>query len=516
MNVSPTKLQELAHHLEELDRRQRENKLAYYQPYPKQLAFHHLGVTKRERLFLAGNQLGKTYAGGAELAMHLTGRYPDGWQGRRFAAPIRSWACGITSEQTRDTMQRILLGPLGQQGTGLIPKEAILEVRNARGIADFADTVVVRHCLGGTSQVAFKSYEKGREKLQGESLDVVWCDEEPPEDIFSECLARIAARSGIVYLTCTPLLGMTQVVRRFLNESNEDRGYVQMGIDDALHITPEDRARIIQGYQPFEREARTMGIPMLGSGRVFPVAESVIAEEAFAIPKYWPRIVGIDFGWDHPTAAVWIAWDREADVAHLYDCYRVTEQTAVLHAAAIKDRGDWIPVCWPHDGLQTEKGGGETLAYQYRKLGVRMLDVHATFADGGFSTEAGIQDMLNRMQTQRFKVAAHLSDWWEEFRLYHRENGRLVKEYDDLLAATRYALMMLRCARARPDYSQSRVRQAIGTGADPLGLYGPPTEHNAMQSRPGVVWGNGRPAHLDRPWRSGAPAACGNDYDIFS
>jgi phage terminase large subunit-like protein len=274
MTASPTKLQELAHHLEELDRRQRENKLSYYTPYPKQLAFHQLSATKRERLFLAGNQLGKTYAGGAELAMHLTGRYPDGWQGRRFPGPTRCWAIGITSEQTRDTIQRILLGPFGEQGTGLIPRDAILEVRNSRGIADFADTVVVRHCLGGTSQVAFKSYEKGREKLQGESLDVVWCDEEPPEDIFSECLARIAARSGIVYLTCTPLLGMTQVVRRFLNETNEDRGYVQMGIDDALHIAPEDRQRIIQGYQPFEREARTMGIPMLGSGRVFPVRKA--------------------------------------------------------------------------------------------------------------------------------------------------------------------------------------------------------------------------------------------------
>jgi hypothetical protein len=212
-----------------------------------------------------------------------------------------------------------------------------------------------------------------------------------------------------------------------------------------------------------------------------------------------------------------VAWDRDQDVAHLYDCYRVTEQTAVLHAAAIKDRGDWIPVCWPHDGLQTEKGGGETLAYQYRKLGVRMLDVHATFADGGFSTEAGVQDMLTRMQTQRFKVAAHLSDWWEEFRLYHRENGRLVKTGDDLMSATRYALMMLHSARTQPDYSQSRIRQAEGTGADPLGLYGPATEHNVSSSgRSGTVWGNGRPEHLDRPWRDRTRTARGGDYDIFS
>jgi phage terminase large subunit-like protein len=511
------KLRELTTSLEELDRRRRENKLSYYQPYAKQALFHQLGRDKRERLFLSGNQLGKTYSGGMEMAMHLTGRYPDWWIGKRFTGPIRAWAAGITSEQTRDTIQRILLGPLGAQGSGTLAKESLLEVRTGRGIPDAIDTVLVRHKDGGTSQLTFKSYERGREKLQGETLDAIWLDEEPPEDIYSECLARIAARSGVVYLTATPLMGMTQVIRRFLNEGSADRGYVQMGIDDALHISPEDRARIIAGYQPFEREARVRGIPMLGSGRVFPVAESVIAEEAFSIPKYWPRIAGIDFGWDHPTACVWIAWDRDQDVAHLHDCYRVQEETAVIHAAAIKARGEWIPVAWPHDGLATEKGSGAPLAHQYKALGVRVLDVHATFADGGFSTEAGVQDLLTRMQTQRFKVAQHLGDWWEEFRLYHRENGRLVKTGDDLMSATRYALMMLRYARVQPDYAQSRIRQAEGTGSDPLGLYGPPTEHNAGSGhRSGVVWGNGRPQHLDRPWRDRTRTARGSDYDILS
>lgn len=54
--------------------------------------------------------------------------------------------------------------------------------------------------------------------------------------------------------------------------------------------------------------------------------------------------------------------------------------------------------------------------------------------------------MLERMQTGRLKVAANLADWWEEFRLYHRKAGRVVGERDDLIDATRYALMMLRHA----------------------------------------------------------------------
>ncbi|UQY83673.1 terminase large subunit domain-containing protein [Ralstonia pseudosolanacearum] len=520
MSDQSEKLQQLARDLEELQRRQRENRLAYYGPYAKQREFHALGATRRERMFLAGNQLGKTFSGGAEMAMHLTGRYPDWWEGRRFTGQIRAWAAGITSESVRDTVQRILLGPLGQQGTGSIPKEAIIEVRNARGIPDAVDTILVRHKDGGTSQVTFKSYERGREKLQGETLDVIWLDEEPPEDIYSEALARIAARSGIVYLTATPLLGMTQVVRRFLNEASPDRGHVTMTIDDAAHITPEDRARIIAGYAPHEREARVKGIPMLGSGRVFPVAEEMITEEAFAIPKYWPRIVGLDFGWDHPTAAVWIAWDRDADVVHITDAYRVREQTVIVHAASIKARSgraaDWMPVAWPHDGMQADKGSGETLSRQYKNQGLRMLDTHAQHPDGGNSVEAGVMDMLDRMQTGRLKVASHLADWFEEFRLYHRDNGKLVKEYDDLLSATRYALMMLRSARTQPDYSQSNVRMASGLDYNPLDPHGDSGGDRGghTASNPGVVWGNGRPAHLDRPRRNGRTAS-GTDFDPF-
>lgn len=142
--MADNKLKELATNLEELNRRQRERRLAYYEPYPKQKEFHALGATKRERLLMAGNQLGKTWSGGMEMAMHLTGDYPDWWNGRRFAGPIRACAAGVTSESTRDTTQRVLLGPLAQQGTGAIPAAAIMDIRMGRGIADAVDTVLVK------------------------------------------------------------------------------------------------------------------------------------------------------------------------------------------------------------------------------------------------------------------------------------------------------------------------------------------------------------------------------------
>lgn len=241
------------------------------------------------------------------------------------------------------------------------------------------------------------------------------------------------------------------------------RHVTRMTIDDAEHYTPEQRAAIIASYPPHERDARTKGIPMLGSGRVFPIDEALITEEAFALPRHWPRICGVDFGWDHPTAAVWVAWDRDADCVHIYDTHRQREATPVVHAAAIRARGDWIPVAWPHDGLAHDKGSGTALADLYRQEKVNMLPERATFEDGSFGVEAGVMAMLDRMQTGRLKVARHLNDWLDEFRMYHRKDGLIVKEGDDLMSATRYAVMCLRFAvtggfwDAKLDYGPSGV-----------------------------------------------------------
>jgi hypothetical protein len=141
-----------------------------------------------------------------------------------------------------------------------------------------------------------------------------------------------------------------------------------------------------------------------------------------------------------------VAWDRDSDVVHVCNTYRVREQTPVVHAAALLGWGKDLPWSWPHDALQHDKGSGSQIADQYRSRGLNMLFERAQFEDGSFGLEAGVSALLDRMQTNRFKVARHLSDWWEEFRMYHRKDGIIVKERDDLMSATRYACMMLRFA----------------------------------------------------------------------
>lgn len=238
------------------------------------------------------------------------------------------------------------------------------------------------------------------------------------------------------------------------------RSITRMTIDDAEHISAEKREAIIASYPPHEIEARTKGIPVLGSGRVFPVTEESISIEPFAVPRHWALIGGLDFGWDHPTAAVELAYDRDADVVYVGACYKRSKATPLEHAAALRPWGDF-PWAWPHDGLHQQKDGGKAFRDQYDEAGLTMLPTHATHQDGGYGVEAGISEILIRMQSNRFKVFSHLNQWWEEFRLYHRKEGKIVKERDDLMDATRTAIMMLRMAMA-PDVMHGDWREETG------------------------------------------------------
>lgn len=437
--------------LEQKEKHLRENKLAYYQPYKKQKEFHAAGHLRgvRERLLMAGNQLGKTLSAGAETAMHLTGRYPEWWIGKRFDHPVTGWAASVTSQTTRDAIQRILLGPVGEWGTGMIPKECIIDIkRAAHGVPDAVESVTVRYTSGGISRITLKSYDQGRERFQGETLDFIWFDEEPSDlSLYTEGLTRTNATKGILYMTFTPLLGMSKVVKRYLVEKSPGTHVTSMTIYDAEHYNDEERAAIISAYPEHERKARAEGIPMLGSGAIFPVAEEMIKVRAFPIPNHWPRVVGLDFGWNHNFAAVWMAVDPDTDTLYVYDVYRQREATPTMHAVTIRSKGAWIPCAWPHDGLQHDKGSGVPLQKQYKDAGVNMMGSRATWPDGSNSVEAGIMEMLDRMQTGRLKVFDHLEGWFEEYRLYHRKDGKIVKIDDDAMSATRYAIMMKRYAK---------------------------------------------------------------------
>lgn len=188
--------------------------------YPRHMAFFRAGATYRERLFMAGNRVGKTIAGSYETALHLTGRYPDWWQGRRFGEPGAWYAAGSTLETTRDIVQLELLGPGEQYGTGMIPASCIDDVKrrpNTNGAVDYA---VVKHVEGGFARVNFKSYDQGRKAFEGTAKQGVWMDEEPPQAIYTECVTRTATTQGLILVTFTPLNGATDVVMDFIENAD--------------------------------------------------------------------------------------------------------------------------------------------------------------------------------------------------------------------------------------------------------------------------------------------------------
>ena len=141
-------------------------------------------------------------------------------------------------------------------------------------------------------------------------------------------------------------------------------------------------------------------------------------------------------------------------VVYVTDEYGARERTPREHAPHFNDNGSWQPVAWPHDGYQHDKGSGNTLAEQYEEAGVNMLPENATHDDGSNGVEAGLMEILTRMETGKLRVFEDCTDWLDERRTYHRDKGKIKKLYDDYMDATRYGIMMLRFAETKPRHKK--------------------------------------------------------------
>lgn len=447
-----------------------QNALLKYRPHAKQAEFHRLGIDHRERALLAGNRLGKTTCATNEGTYHALGDYPDWWEGKRFHHPTTGWVANATFEVSRDVNQAKFLGDGGPDsfGTGSIPKSRIVKWTTLRSsVADCVDTLYVRHSSGGVSTIKFKAYVQGIQSFTGAAVDWMHMDEIVPDAIYSEALRRLQDTRGVMMLTVTPTSGLYGAVKHFYPAPDANsRALVLLSIEESGLFTPEEIAEEESRIPPHERDCRLRGVPAMGTGLIFPVPDSDIVCDAFegGIPTGWPQIVGLDFGYNHPTAATRLAYDRDNDTVYVTAEYRKREETPVIHAAAIRAWGDWLPVAWPHDGVHHDKGSGISLKQTYTKLGLKMLHEYATFHDGGYGVETGLLDMYDRMRTGRWKVMRHCQQWLAEKAQYHRkmnqETGRVQiwKVDDDLISASRYGLMMLRFARA--EFTESKRYKA--------------------------------------------------------
>ena len=205
--------------------------------YAKQIELFRAGRSCRERCAFGGNRSGKTVMGAFETTCHVTGRYPDWWEGKKFHEPISAWACGKLNQTTRDIVQAELFGDAKLRdcgvakdekgrnrvrGIGMIPAASILQSSAVYigGYPRLLDTIQIRYrdSRDEFSTLGFKSYQQGRGAFEGTTLHWIWLDEEPPFDIYGECLIRTGTVGGLILLTFTPLDGMTETVIQFLPE----------------------------------------------------------------------------------------------------------------------------------------------------------------------------------------------------------------------------------------------------------------------------------------------------------
>lgn len=438
--------------LELLQAEHRFNQLAYMFPdqgplrrelYPKHMSFITLGASVRERCFMGGNGVGKSVLGGFETACHATGRYPDWWTGFRFSTAIPMWIGGDTNETVRDITQAKLFGDVAKDpqllGTGLIPRDAI-DAENIRfrpNTNRAIDYARVRNKDGGWTIVNLKSYEQGRKAWQGTEIPWIWLDEEPPIDIYGECVMRGRTTAGKIACTFTPLSGWTDVVDGFMKweqacAEGGSKRMITCGWDDVPHLTEQEKRELLAATPGYLRDARKFGTPVAGKGKVYPVDEKDFVIPPIPLPNHYRRVYGFDGGW-YNTAAVWLAYDKDTDVAYLYSEYKRGEVEIPIHATAIKARGAWIPGVG--DAAAVNQGDGEKILTMYRKQGLKLR-----LADK--SVDAGLQDVLGRISTGRPKVFSTCQKWLEEFRRYSYDDvGRIRKQDDHLMDSTRYAVV---------------------------------------------------------------------------
>ncbi len=318
----------------ELKKRRAANKIDLYnkgkKKHKKQLTFHK--CKKRNRWVFGGNRSGKTECGAVECLWILRGVHPY----RKNRKDVFGWAVSLSQQVQRDVAQAKILSYL--------PKSWIADITMLSGRKDspasgVIDQIKIKNVFGGVSTLGFKSCDQGREKFQGSSLDFVWFDEEPPRDIYEECVMRVMDRRGDVFGTMTPLKGKTFIYNEiYLNiRKNPEIWHEFMDWADNPYLCKKEIKLLETALESSALDARKYGKFSEGAGLVYPeFDESVHVIEPFSVPKEWQEIISIDPGLNNPLAAHWYCVDWDGNIYVVAEHYAAGRDLD-FHAAAIRE-----------------------------------------------------------------------------------------------------------------------------------------------------------------------------------
>jgi phage terminase large subunit-like protein len=422
----------------------------------------------------AGNQIGKTTLAAAMAVFQTIQLVPPGYAGFRqpklnLVRPhsMVVWCLAPTWQMMRDGLQTRILGDVaaGLVGTGLMPAENILSIQNARSIAGAVDSAVVKRGDGTTAVIRFKTYEQGREAAQSEAVDLVLADEMPDDmGLWNELLARLSATSGRIWLTATPRKQQSPVSLWFKEPGHPERMTIGATIDDAEHLSDQQRAEMKARFanNPLEAATRLYGRDYEGGGLVLRCTKEAAGTDRRSddFSEYICMIVGLDPSHGglsdsaHPTGIVSCLYDRQTDEFFVQDAFK-QKHLSPEQTAAIVLQSPWsgAPVAWGHGETQGTSDG-KTYAEMFKALGLRMLPSHAVLPGGGYGLDASFDLLQQGISNGKVKINKYLVDLWDEIAGLERdENNKIIAARDDLLSALRYAYMMRKFARPMSDCS---------------------------------------------------------------
>lgn len=388
---------------------------------------------------LAGNRSGKSMAAAFSCAVHATGKYPSWWTDVRYKKATIIYVGGESSDQLKLSMQLHLIGTSDKRdmaalGTGLIPRDClVLESVISGQRADSVKSIRVRHESGGHSQIIFFTYSQAREAIQGGAADAIYFDEQPPEDVVAELLRAIAippsGQEPRVLFSFTPLLGRTPTVARHLEGAPQTKAVTFTWDDVPTSLLPQNtRDALMAQWPEYELEARVYGRPAVGLGRVFAInlrKSCCYDHNIISIKDHWFRCIGVDPGRSpDPTAVCYLAWDKENDIIYAYDLLMIYNQTPIEYAPQLLARGKEWPMILPRDakrqGYTETSSLRDELTYKY---GLNVMPEAFCNPDEQktIGIDYGVQYILQRMRTGRFKINAELEPLLIELENYHTE-----------------------------------------------------------------------------------------------
>lgn len=313
--------------------KRKRNKIAYYNTgekvHQKQLEFHK--CSKRNRWVFGGNRCGKTECGAVETVWRARGIHPY----RENKDGVFGWVVSLSNNVQRDVAQRKILEYLNPEWIADIVMTSGKSTNPSGGVIDY---IVVNNVFGGTSTIGFKSCEMGRDKFQGASLDFVWFDEEPPQDVYEECKMRLIDKKGDMYGTMTPLLGLTFVYNRIYLNDREDPQvwYTFMEWADNPFLDKDEIESLTRSMSEEELDSRRYGRFRSGKGMVYPeFDERVHVIEPFDVPKDWYDNLSIDPGLNNPLSCHWYALSYDGDIYVIAEHYE-SGKSVEYHCEQIK------------------------------------------------------------------------------------------------------------------------------------------------------------------------------------